>query len=162
MLQKQFENYLSSTGISAKSLKNYKSAISHFLFWAISNLKKFGTYIQNLTELAPFLTVEFVSKYKNYMVENSIPLKTVNRHLSTLRHLSRFLISSQILDFDFMDGTQNISNPIKKKAVNSFSLVDDFASHLEDQKISKNTIKNYASDIRQFLTWLESNHAHYS
>src|SRR5688572_13295931 len=96
----QFENYLQKSGISLKSIKNYKSDISHFLGWAILKLKAIGTYAETLLELTPFLSSSFASEYVSYMVSNNFPKKTINRRLSTLRHLSKFLVATQALDFD--------------------------------------------------------------
>lgn len=158
MLQKQFENYLSSRGISPKSIKNYKSDLSNFIAWAIKNLKSYGSYVENLTELVPFLSPKLISEYKFHLQTDS-PVKTLNRRLSTLRSLSKFLISSQIIDNDFMEKIQNINLQTTKPALKTHSLLKDFIAHLTNQNISKNTIKNYSSDVRQFLTWLENNHA---
>jgi len=162
MLHNQFENYLLSLGISPKSIKNYKSDISHFLGWAILKLKTFGTYVENLSELVPFLNRGMVLEYKEFVSINSVARKTINRRLSTLRQLSKFLITSEILDFDFMEQVKNIEASKGKSALSSSSVVKGFISHLEAGSVSKNTIKNYASDVRQFLSWLESNHARFA
>lgn len=158
MLDSNFQNHLLTKGVSPKSLKNYMSDLNHFLGWAILKLKAYGSYIENLAELVPFLSSNLASEYKTFLTENSIPVKTINRRLSTLRHLAKFLTESQILNFNFMENIANI-NPDRPKNLLPKTLITDFISHLKDQKISKNTIKNYASDIRQFLTWLESHYA---
>lgn len=160
-LKLDFIAYLSTLDISSKSLKNYKSDVSHFLSWAILRVRSFGSYIDNLTELLPFLSLNLVSEYKTYLSRNNIPDRTVNRRLSTLRHLSRFLISSQTISQDFMSGIENISaNAILNIA--GSPLVDEFKNHLQDQKVSRNTIKNYTSDIKQFMSWLEKNYQNFS
>ncbi len=154
----QFENYLQKTGITKKSIKNYKSDISHFMGWAILKLKTIGTYIENLSDLSPFLTSKFITEYLSYMIGNNFPRQTVNRRLSTLRHLSKFLIASQIIDFDFMGSIQNLPSEELKlsSSLSNHKSVHDFRSFLEAQSVSKNTIKNYMSDVKQFLTWLEN------
>lgn len=162
----EFEKYLQSTGISAKSIKNYKSDISQFLTWAKLKLKSLGTYIENLSEASPFLSSDFISQYVSYMTDSKLPRKTINRRLSTLRHLSRFLTSTSLIDSDFMDGIQNMSSETHeiKESLNlsEHPSVSEFESFLEAEKISRNTIKNYLSDIRQFLNWLENNHAKFT
>lgn len=156
MLYNQFEKYLSSLRISTNSLKNYKSDISHFLTWATSKLESLGTYIENLDELTPFFSKNLAQEYMNFMIESSIPIKSINRRLSTLRHLSKFLAVSQLIDSDFMSNIQNITNTNKHTAIVPESLIKSFTSHLEAENVSKNTIKNYLSDVRQFLNWYES------
>ena len=163
MLQKQidsirinFTEYLSGLGISPKSHKNYRSDISHFTEWVILKLRSFGSYVESLSEAVPFLSLNIAKDYKNFMLENKVPGKTINRRLSTLRHLSKFLYSSHSTDFDFTTGLENISfSKTKKQSLTP--IISDFQSYLESQKVSKNTVKNYVSDIRQFLVWIETN-----
>lgn len=155
-VKNDFIKYLSSLGISVKSHKNYRSDLNHFLAWAILKIRSYGSFVESLTESVPFLTPSLAREYRNYMRENGFPDKTINRRLSTLRHLSKFMVASQIIDSDFMSDIENISSAVKTKSqVNP--LVNEFRGYLETEKISGNTIKNYLSDIRQFLTWIESN-----
>lgn len=149
-----FSDYLARVGISGKTFKNYRSDIAHFTGWLIFRVRTFGVSVQELTEAIPFLSGELAKEYKNYLTENNVSSKTVNRRLSTLRHLGRFLLESQILEFDFMDGVQNITLSENVKPDHG-KLISGFQKHLESQNVSHNTVKNYVSDIRQFLYWLE-------
>ncbi len=153
-----FVKYLNSLGISPKSHKNYRSDLSHFIGWLILRIRSFGSYIDTLTEATPFLSKNIAGEYKGYLVENQIPAKTINRRLSTLRHLSRFLIGIQIISSDFMEGIENISAK-ESTQKNLTPIIEEFRAYLTKEKVSPNTVKNYLSDIRQFLTWLEINHA---
>jgi site-specific recombinase XerD len=152
----EFVKYLDSLGISPKSHKNYRSDLSHFIGWALLKIRSFGSYAESLSEIVPFLNSTLAHEYKKYMTENSTPSKTVNRRLSTLRHLARFLTSTQVVDLDFMAGVENIGFGGKKKP-STVPVVEDFKAFLEAEKVSPNTIKNYLSDIKQFMSWLETN-----
>lgn len=156
-IKKEFFKYLNNLGISAKSHKNYRSDISHFSNWLVDKVKSFGSTAENLTDTIPFLSHDLAVEYKNE-ISKSASIKTANRRLSTLRHLSRFLTSTQVIDTDFMTGIENIIEFKPEKTSSEHPLVGKFGSYLEAEKISPNTIKNYLSDIRQFLVWLESNH----
>lgn len=160
LIKKEFVEYLDSLGLSPKSHKNYRSDLSHFLEWAILKIRSFGSYVESLSEIIPFLTDDLAREYKNYMRENAAPAKTINRRLSTLRHLSRFLTASQIIDSDFMNGIENIGANQKKKPEIK-PVISNFKSYLEAERVSPNTIKNYLSDVKQFMSWLETNqHVH--
>ncbi len=155
-VKNQFLKYLDLCGLSLMSLKNYRSDLNHFLGWLILRVRSTGAYIESLTESIPFLSPDQASAYRKYMSDNSFPVKTINRRLSTLRHLSKFLVDSQILDSNFMMGIANINlNSKKKPDVNP--ILGDFRSYLESEKVSPNTIKNYLSDIKHFVSWLETN-----
>jgi site-specific recombinase XerD len=157
LVKKQFIKYLDSLGLSPKSHKNYRSDLSHFLEWAILKIRSFGPYVSSLTEIIPFLSHDLSHEYKSFMTENSVPAKTINRRLSTLRHLSRFLTEIQIIDSNFMDGIENIGLRPTAKKPEEDPAICDFKAYLESEKVSPNTIKNYMSDIKQFISWVESN-----
>lgn len=85
-----------------------------------------------------------------------MPIKTINRRLSSLRKLSEFLLKTKLLEFDFCAGVKNIQLIQEKpKTDKTESILLDFHQYLENEKISKNTIKNYLSDIKQFFNWVE-------
>lgn len=153
---KDFLGNLQSEGKSKVSIKNYKSDIGHFLAWAILKLKSYGTYVESVVEIIPFIDHIFFIDYKQYMIENGIKTKTINRRLSTLRNFSRFLYSTNLIDQDFSAGIQNVGigvlSNVQKKAAD---IVDSFRESLiSGGKASGNTVKNYASDVRSFLAWV--------
>lgn len=151
----KFFKYLSNQGISKKTHKNYRSDVSHFSGWLLFKLRTWGSHAEKFSEAIPFINQQTADKYKNYLVGNDISRNTINRRLSTLRHLAKFLTATQILNFDFMD---RVSNMQEKRDPEIHPLIVKFEKHLKQEDASKNTIKNYLSDIRQFITWLETNH----
>jgi site-specific recombinase XerD len=153
-LTESFSSYLESLGISSISLRNYFSDVFHFSAWFQLKLNSLGMKIQNLSEAVPFLNSTFVVEYRNYLVHNKSSIKTINRRLSTLRHLSRFLILSQILNFDFMEGLSNM-DVFSGRNLLAYPLLAQFEKHLKEENISHNTIKNYLSDIKHFISWLD-------
>lgn len=152
-----FISYLLNLQISKKSLKNYKSDVNHFTSWMIMKVRTFGSFVENLDQAIPFLSTTTASEYKNYLSENKIPNKTINRRLSTLRHLAKFLHNKNITDFNFMEGIENRKYQTSKKEVSMQPIVDQFKAYLISEKVSASTVKNYVSDVRQFVNWLEKN-----
>lgn len=152
--KKNFINYLDKLGITPATHKNYRSDLNHFTGWLILKVRSFGSFIENLTEGVPFLNKNISAEYKNYLIENNIPVKTINRRLSTLRHFSKFTVQSNLCDSDFMEEIENVSAGMVKKQSKG-PVIDDFKAFLEAEKVSPNTVKNYVSDARQFLNWLE-------
>lgn len=153
---KKFITNLQNEGKSNVSIKNYKSDISHFLAWAILKLKSFGTYAESVAEITPFISKEFFNEYKDYMVKNNIKTKTINRRLSSLRNFSRFLSVEALIDEDYTQGIQNVGIGIISSAqLKAKDIVEEFRESLaKSDEVSENTIKNYASDIRSFLAWI--------
>jgi len=154
---KKFENYLKEeVGISKNTLRFYRSDLYHFSGWLILTTRKMGIYVESLDEAIPYLKTPLATEYKEFLIKNNTPKATINRKLSSLRHLSRFLVAANILDFDFMQTVTNVSGIKTRKEYQPNPLIKGFKEHLESQAVSKNTIKNYLSDIKHFLNWLET------
>lgn len=153
-INNNFITYLKDQGLSPLSLKNYKSDIAQFSYWLIFKTRALGVSVEYLVECFPFLTKNIGYEYRAFLLENSTARPTINRRLSTLRHLSRFLTECQVVDFDFMGNLENIGTSPKKVVFNP--LLGEFEKHLKQNKASSNTIKNYLSDVRHFLTWLNN------
>lgn len=153
-LTKVFFQYLENLSISKKSLKNYKSDFFHFLGWAELRLRSFGVLVNNLVEVSPFLSHSLATEYKDYLEQNNIRTRTINRRLSTLRHLGKFMASQGITDINFSDKLENVPL-VEKKKYEFESLVSGFTNHLVSEGATKSTLKNYVSDIKHFLSWLQ-------
>lgn len=152
-LPKKFESYLlESLRVSGKTLRDYRADLSHFSGWAILYLKSQGVIIENFDSVVPYFSSQLIAGYKGYHLENGIPESTINRRLSTLRNLARFLILAGLIQ---NDPTRIVSNLRKELADEEkiTILIEDFKKHLEKEGISRITLKNYISDIRHFLAW---------
>jgi site-specific recombinase XerD len=53
-----------------------------------------------------------------------------------------------------MEGTTNIRKDGQNES-EILNVVYDFERFLEKEKVSKNTSKNYVSDVKQFVSWLK-------
>lgn len=158
-IAQEFFNYLVKNGVSSSTLKNYKSDIKHFSDWITRSVKSLGVFAESLTEVTPFINSSTAQSYKSFLESIGSPSKTINRKLSTLRKLSGFLLSNNILHFDFVSETKNIQEAQPKTKTNTNkieTIFKDFQIYLENEKTSKNTIKNYLSDIKQFFSWIDS------
>ena len=90
-LEPQFKNFLSAGNVSPITLKNYLSDLRHFLGWANLKFESANTTFDEGN--FSFLNEPFISEYRNYLSENNLPFKTINRRLSTVRKFCSFCIS---------------------------------------------------------------------
>lgn len=151
-LSAKFENYLLNRKVGAKTLRNYRCDINHFFGWAITHLSNQGIRLEASEDLLIYFS-NLPSSYKAYLLENQISQATTNRRLSTLRNFSRFLVDD---GFITTNPAQNISNVgSRKNCTKNTDLLSAFSKHLSLDGVSKITSKNYVSDVRHFLAWLE-------
>lgn len=150
-LPNQFKIYLKTQGNSPITIKNYLSDLGNFLNWLhqstginhqIAGKSIFGLFTQ-----------ETLEEYRQSLIRENIPSKTINRRFSTLRKFGQFGQSQQWLKKNPAKKIKNI--PETEKISTSEQILEEFKNHLEKEKISRITIKNYLSDLRHFLTWLE-------
>lgn len=133
------------------------SDLNNFASWLIAYSTKIGAHADNLTEAVPFINDETAQTYKAHLASSTASKLTINRRLSTLRKFGTFLVEENILDTNFTTNLENFS-VATKKIQNSSKIKDDiagFEEYLATQGVSKNTMKNYSADIRQFLAWAD-------
>lgn len=153
-LPTKFEEYLKTElQVSGKTLRNYRADLSHFLGWATLHLGSRGIKIQSPDSIIPHFTSFMVANYKSYHLENKIPESTTNRRLSTLRNFGRFLAKLNLVSQNPTELITNITKTVSQEERVS-GIIQDFEKDLRKEGISSISIKNYISDIRQFLLWV--------
>jgi len=156
-LIQKFSEDLKTFDLSKNSIRFYKSDISHFAAWLIFKMKSLGVIAEELNEVTPFLKPSFAHQYKNYLIINKVPAKTINRRLTTVRKFSGFLYRSKIVSFNFAQGIENVSTSTGRLSISSHfsSLITDFQQHLKKQESSAEAIESYLADVNHFFLWLE-------
>ncbi|HWY79133.1 MAG TPA: site-specific integrase [Candidatus Sulfotelmatobacter sp.] len=130
---------------SAITIKNYIADIRKFINWYQT--------IFEITFIPSNLTAEVITQYKKTIRlgnETSLPAaRSAKRYLSSLRKFSSFLETTGVI----------VENPF---TTDESKLVDidpyflkEFKNYLYTEQASRLTIKNYLTDIKQFLNWLE-------
>jgi len=171
-LPKFFRIYLISQGCSPLTVKNYLSDIKNFFDWLA---QKTGIHYQVAGKgIFGIFSKETILEYQQDLLSAKTPPSTINRHLSALRKLGEFARSQGWLSENPAVKIGNVTTrqyrfsgnrhlPAGASAQTEGSLpawtdlLDDFWKYLEKEKTSPLTIKNYLSDLRHFLAWLEGN-----
>jgi site-specific recombinase XerD len=154
-----FKLYLKSQAVSPATIKNYLSDFNHFWGWLILTLKKklISFNLLNPATIVAHLTPEIISEYKSFLLSNQVPVKTVNRRLSTLRQFGQFCLSQSWLTTNPTKGVGNVGlEKTEDKRQKTEKILDQFKNSLEKEKVSPITTKNYLSDLRHFLSWIEA------
>ena len=159
-LPKTFKLYLKSQGASPVTIKNYLSDFNHFWGWLILTLKSSLIPFdrENPTTIASQITPQIIVQYKSFLDGNKTPAKTINRRLSTLRKFGQFCLSQGWLATNPAKKVTNVTlvEPRTKEEQRKEKILAEFRKELEREKISPITAKNYLSDLRHFLGWIEA------
>lgn len=151
-LPELFKNYLQIQKASLVTTKNYLVDINNFLDWLA---QKTGVKYQIVGKaIFGLFTQETLNEYKNDQLKQKIPSSTLNRRLSALRKFGQFGLTQGWLKEN--PAITNVASSLLSKDQNKdIKVLGEFQKQLEKEKVSPSTIKNYLSDLRHFLSWLE-------
>ena len=145
------------------SIKNYLSDLRHFLGWLILYLKShrpafinqsFQSSLESQVEILKLIDASIIEEYKTYLKENQIPIKTINRRLSTLRKFFSFCISQGWLNENPAKQIQNLKLKTENDQWNlqKKSILNQFKSDLQKENLPQEEVISYLKDIEEFLT----------
>ncbi|MGB9707503.1 MAG: tyrosine-type recombinase/integrase [Microgenomates group bacterium] len=164
-----FKKFLLAGNVKPVTVKNYLSDLRHFMGWLIFKLKTKNQKLkidEDPVEFLAFITPELIENYKNYLIENKIPLKTTNRRLSTLRKFFSFCINQgwlkenpakkisnvRLFDWPIFKKNQLSANQEKITNPNAKKILNQFHQDLLKENLDEKTIKNYLNDVKEFLS----------
>ena len=152
-IKNDFVSYLLTQGVSPGTIKHYRSDIAHFLHYIFGALSNLDAQSNSTYAIFKHTSENIGKRYKNYLITNSTPQKTVNRRLATLRHFSRFLSASGHISHDIVEGVKNVQ---RHSSTKNRPLITQYKKHLVSSGQSRNTVKNYISDVKHLLDWAEA------
>lgn len=147
-LTARFQSYLQAPRLRGRlapsTVKNYLSDTNHFLTWLSQSLQE--------TIIKPeHVTPATCAAYCHHL-QTASKSATAARRLSSLRQFGAFLAKTGLLEHN---PAQNLS-PIAPKPVFR-SVLHQFKRHLIKQKLAPSTVKNYLSDVKNYLLWTQKN-----
>ncbi len=150
---KSFKNFLITEKVASITQRSYVSDARFFLNWYLSFLQN----NLNLSSKSDFsqvfktINAKVLSAYNFFLLENKIPLKSINRKFSALRKLGSFCLTQNLFSENVFENLKNLSDrplfPEHKCHLGQFK--DD----LLKRNLTKITTKNYLTDVKQFLDW---------
>lgn len=148
-LEASFKQYLIAGNGNPVSTKNYLSDIRHFFGWLSFYIGSHDVKISDEKfPLRTFITSKTIIEYKNYLLENKIPHKTINRRLSTIRKLCTFCIEQYILE---ENPVKHITNILSLPGAQTETLVQEYKNHLELQGVDLAIITSSLNTIQELL-----------
>ncbi len=156
---------MTKKALSPISIKNYLSDMRHFFGWLIFYLKAKNfdfSLFSSPIDLLKQVKQETVAHYRTYLLENNIPIKTINRRLSSLRKFFSFSIEQKWLE---ENPVKHISN-IKPKETTIEQIQESsqernekilslFQQDLQKDNLDEQFIKSCLADVREFLGMIE-------
>ncbi len=157
ILESSFAEFLVSKKHAVKTQKNYRSDIRHFFSWITLTIQSQNLDIpQSHTQFLQLITPSLLAKYKHFLLVNHVPTATINRRLSSIRLFCEFAKYNGWRPDNPAVTLTNV--PMESKPKDELGqLLEQFRSDLARDGASNVTIKNYTSDVAQFLKWVSSN-----
>ncbi len=149
-LEPNFREFLIAENVSPITLKNYLSDFRHFAGWVVS-----FSPISSIASIEALDSI-LVQNYKAYLMSCQLPLKTINRRLSTLRKFCSFCIFQGWMKENPAKKILNVKSPACRQArqisnLNQDQILKQFENYLLKQNIDQKTITNYLDDVQELL-----------
>lgn len=141
-LEASFKQFLLAGNVSPITLKNYLSDYRHFIGWS-----------QSITSEVEHMDIKLIQQYKNYLISNNLPIKTVNRRLSTVRKFCSFCISQGWMKENPAKKITNFQTPKPNRHLNPdlTSILDNYNNYLTSQNHDTQFIKSSLDNIQELL-----------
>lgn len=152
-----FRQFLIAEKIAKGTVRSYVSDVRSFFNWLIAFLINAHLFEANSPissdtgYLFSFINASVLFAYAEYLRNNHVPIKTINRRYSALRKLGSFSVHQSISAENVFDSLKTINDSIPFPE-NEYHL-DEFKTLLWQNGLTKSSIKNYLGDVRQYLTW---------
>ncbi len=147
-LQASFRNYLLAEINSRLTVKNYLSDFRHFTAWLLFFIDNSALFEDSEDSLVSFITEQTILDYREYLMQNKLPYKTINRRLSTLRKFCTFCINQGWMKNNPAKKVTNIKN---QRDLSSGQILAEFKNYLEEKDLPPLTIKIYQNTIQEIL-----------
>lgn len=148
-LEPNLRIYLSAVKkLKPVSIKNYLSDIRYFIGWFQQTQQ---TSYAELEKNFDLISSDIVQMYKDFLITNELPTRTVNRRLSSLRSLCAYLVSQGLIQANPSNSTPNYSeDDIFRPSLFSKEL-DLFKADLHKNGYSDENIQSIYGDVQEFL-----------
>ncbi len=149
-LPQKYKEYLDKKSeLNPISIKNYLSDFRVFMRWLSLKSQASPT---PLGDIIASLKPSDITEYQNYLLSQKLAKSTINRRLSGLKMFCQFTLDAKYLsqDLSVYIKTTPTPSPIEKQV---HDYISKFGLYLKKKRASKSTIKNYTSDIKQYLLW---------
>jgi site-specific recombinase XerD len=121
--------------------------------WVSIRFQNLGIKTHSDIDLISNITEKLILEYINHQLQNNIPEASINRRLSTVRIFFTAAMKSKTIGHNPAVNIKNLS-AVKKKINNPVTLIGEFEAVLISEGAAKSTIKNYITDVDQFLNWI--------
>lgn len=153
-LNGNFEVFLLKQHVSGVTRKNYRSDLRNFFNWLVHTIQTSGEPVPvDLKLLIAKIKTEQLEEYKHSLLLSGTPQATINRRLSSLRMLFRFAQTQGWISDSPIEFIRNIAIN-EPKTSSPQKLLGQFRQSLIEEGASETTVKNYVSDVNEFLNWL--------
>jgi len=150
-LLKDFAQNLTNDKYSQSTVKNYSSDLKNFLFWSQKNLPQIALLSSHLPQI---LTPSLIKTYQKQYLANKYGKKTAIRRLAGLKVFCQYAQKEALIHANpFSSLPPSCSLPPTSTNQKPGPILEAWQKDLQKKGMSPNTVKNYASDLRQFFAW---------
>ena len=152
-LPNDYIQHLTSQGLSKGSIRNYTADLQRFVRWfEIATGEQFSP---------EKLQGYHIEQYKQQLASDAVPQATARRYVASLKTFLKWIDPHGNI-FSILPGaplppegqldSEQVSSP---EFLSDISALSEYTKFLEEQRLSKSSIRNYVADMTRFIRWFE-------
>ncbi len=141
-LEASFREFLLAGNFQSTSIRNYLSDFRHFTNWINYRTAKSQTIEKNDS-----IDANLIEKYRSYLIEDKLPVKTVNRRLSSVRKFCSFCISQGWMKENPAKRIKNVGPKFEIE-----SILKQYEKDLKKEGVDQEMNKDDLAIIKEFLS----------
>lgn len=149
--EKLFRSYLVAGNVSYPTLRNYLSDFRHFYGWILRSGKVSSFQLQ---QIGGIITIDAVLAYKQYLLDLSLPHKTVNRRLSTLRKFCTYCVEQGWMKQNPAKAVSNIGNLGTSHDTSIDQILNSFKVEIMRSGMGLHKAQSHVDNVREFFAMM--------
>lgn len=148
--QAKFIAFLKSEKYSISSVKSFETDVLHYFNWVVVKIQRSKSRLSTRNKLMTYFNYRALQQYLDEQITNA-SVQIVKRRILSLSNFLNFSVKQKWLEDKLLVLFRNLADSYQQSLNRSNQWLVDFKLYLQDQKVSKNTIRGYLSDINEFL-----------
>lgn len=148
--QAEFASFLKENKYSVYSVKSNLEDLDSFFKWAVRTIRPFKIGLSRRSTLLAYFSFGAIQQYFDFHQRNS-SVGDFLRHVITIQSYIKFAVSRKWLSNKILVQTQKLADEYESLLNRNQKIVRQFAQFLAKSTASKNTLRSYLTDIKEYL-----------
>lgn len=148
--QAKFIDFLSAQKFDFQTVKSVDSDLKDYFDWFVKSSCKPKIYLSQSNILSSYFSFRALQQYFDFSFQSST-LTTFKRIVKSIQSFIDFGVVNKWLADKTRSDFKKLAHEYQQALINQEQQISLFAQYLQKFEVSKNTLRSYITDIKEFL-----------